>query len=157
MLNFVNTASPLLSEIIKLRNTHKDEKKYYERAKELEQSLKDVMSSPSKHQGIKYIQYIFLDNEKKLYQWVHNNKVPADNNKAERELRPTVIARKVSFGSQSELGAKTRGTIMTVLHTAKKRLHDTSIADWLKNTLDAISRNPSINVVDLFPKKEISP
>ena len=35
----------------------------------------------------------------------------ADNNAAERGLRPMVIARKVSFGSQSERGLKRRRRI----------------------------------------------
>jgi len=48
--------------------------------------------------------------------------VPADNNRAERELRPLVIARKVSFGSQSDAGAQTREILMTVLHTLKKNV-----------------------------------
>ncbi|MBI3941357.1 MAG: transposase, partial [Acidobacteria bacterium] len=39
------------------------------------------------------------------------------DNRCERELRPTVIARKVSFGSQSEAGAKTREIMMSLLHT----------------------------------------
>jgi hypothetical protein len=43
--------------------------------------------------------------------------VPAHNNRAERELRPPVIARKTSLGSQSDAGAKTREIIMTLVHT----------------------------------------
>jgi hypothetical protein len=59
-----------------------------------------------------------------LYHWVENRAVPADNNRAERELRPTVIARKVSFGSQSDAGAKTREVLMSVVHTLAKRVGD---------------------------------
>jgi hypothetical protein len=54
--------------------------------------------------------------------------VPADNNRAERELRPLVIARKVSFGSQSEAGAHTREALMSVLHTLRKRTDDLTAA-----------------------------
>ena len=38
---------------------------------------------------------------------------PPDNNRPERELRPLVIARKISFGSQSAAGACTREVLMT--------------------------------------------
>ena len=38
--------------------------------------------------------------------------------------RPTVIARKVSDGSQAEEGAKTREVLMSVLQTLKKRVAD---------------------------------
>ena len=42
-----------------------------------------------------------------LAEGVEDRRVPCENNRAERELRPTVIARKVLHGSQSEEGAKT--------------------------------------------------
>ena len=37
---------------------------------------------------------------------------------------PTVIARKVSHGSQAEEGAKTREVLMSVMQTLKKRVAD---------------------------------
>ena len=78
--------------------------------------------------------------------------VPADNNLAERELRSVVIARKVSFGSQSINGAKTRGILMTVLLTAQKRLKDRPVEEWFKDTLDKIALNPDIKINSLLPK-----
>ena len=57
-----------------------------------------------------------------------------------------VIARKVSFGSQSDAGAKIGSSIMTLLHTAKKRLKDKSIEQWLADTLNTISKNPEIEI-----------
>ncbi|HPN31934.1 MAG TPA: transposase [bacterium] len=80
------------------------------------------MESPSKHLGIKNIQTIFKENEHRLYHRAKDRDVPADNNKSEREIRPSVIARKVNFGSQSAAGAKARSTIMTFLETVNKRL-----------------------------------
>jgi hypothetical protein len=47
---------------------------------------------------------------------------------AERELRPLVIARKVSFGSQSEASVATRETLMTVVHTLRKIVPDVTDA-----------------------------
>ena len=71
----------------------------------------------------------------------HN--VPADNNLAERQLRPLVIARKISFGSQSEAGAATRETLMTVLHTLRKRAPD--VTDALKSVLDKLAEQPNLD------------
>ena len=68
-----------------------------------------------------------LQKKHRLYHWVLDRRVPAENNYVERELRPTVIARKVSFGSQSENGATTRSVLMTILHTAAKRLKNQSL------------------------------
>jgi transposase len=50
--------------------------------------------------------------------------VPADNNRAEREVRPAVLMRKASYGNQSERGADTRAILMTVYRTLKRRGHD---------------------------------
>jgi transposase len=47
--------------------------------------------------------------------------VPADNNQAEREIRPAVLMRKTSYGNQSERGAETRAVLMTVYRTLKRR------------------------------------
>lgn len=82
--------------------------------------------------GIRNIQDIFHKNEKRLYHWASDRRVPADNNRAERDLRSTLSARKVSFGSQSLAGAKAHSILMTILHTARKRLPNGSIEE-LKN------------------------
>jgi hypothetical protein len=50
--------------------------------------------------------------------------VPADNNQAEREIRPAVLKRKASYGNRSERGADTRAMLMTVFRTLKRRGHD---------------------------------
>jgi transposase len=79
---------------------------------------------PGTHLGIHRIQEIFRAHADRLYHWADDRRVPAENNLAERDLRPTVIARKVSFGSQSDAGAHTRGILMSVLHTLKTRQMD---------------------------------
>ncbi len=66
-------------------------------------------------------------------------------------MRPTVIARKVSFGSQSEKGAQTRSILMTILHTAQKRSRDQTLADWLKGALDKLASNPDLDPYALLP------
>ena len=83
---------------------------------------------------------IFGDNAHRLYHWVENRAVPADNNRAERELRPTVIARKVSFGSQSDAGAKTREALMSEVHTLAKRVADREVHF---NLLTAVTPRPA--------------
>ena len=72
--------------------------------------------------------------------------MPADNNRAERELRPLAIARKVSFGSQSEAGARTREVLMSVLHTLRKRTEDVRAA--FQRALDRMAEDPVS--VDLY-------
>ena len=57
----------------------------------------------------------------------------------------------VSFGSQSERGADTRSILMTILHTAEKRLKDQTMEEWFKNALDKLVLNPNINPYSLLP------
>jgi transposase len=56
-----------------------------------------------------------------LLTFVEFEGVPSSNNHAEREVRPAVLMRKASYGNQSERGAATRGILMSVLRTLKKR------------------------------------
>ena len=55
--------------------------------------------------AIRRVQNIFTENAARLYRWTENRELPPENNLAEGDLRPTVIARKVSFGSQSDGGS----------------------------------------------------
>lgn len=75
--------------------------------------------------------------KKYMYHWADAPHIPSDNNFAERALRPMVIARKISFGSQSEKGLQTREILMTILHTASARGHDA--VSYLKSLLDSTS------------------
>lgn len=56
-----------------------------------------------------------------LLTFVECEGVPASNNQAEREVRPAVLMRKASYGNQSDHGARTRGVLMTVFRTLKRR------------------------------------
>jgi transposase len=91
------------------------------RAANTKSEIVKAMNAEANHAGIQKIQNIFRDNPDKLYHWAKDRNVPAENNLAERELRPIVIARKISFGSHSDAGARTREIIMTVLVTLKKK------------------------------------
>jgi hypothetical protein len=55
--------------------------------------------------------------------------IPADNNKAEQELRKLVIKRKKSFGVKTMKGART----MEVLHSVCQSLYNRDKANLLKN------------------------
>ncbi len=147
---FVDRFAPLLARAMKLRSLPIPDEEYYGRAEEIKQDILQIVAAPANHMGIRNIQEIFRENESSLYQWVKDRRVPADNNAAERGLRPTVIARKVSFGSQSDAGAKMRGVWMSVIHTIKNQGFDP--ATHLKNVLDALTRNPRGDPFELlFP------
>ena len=152
---FVSTVAPLLAMAMGLRSQAISDDEFYKKIAGVETELKSAMQSPAQHLAIRRIQEIFTDNSKRLYHWARDRSIPADNNLAERDLRPTVIARKTSFGSQSETGAKTRGTLMTVFHTLKKRgSHPAAV---FKTALDELARDPTKDPFQLLFSAPLPP
>ena len=141
---FVQAFAPLLAEAMNLRALPISDKEFYQRATKTKEEIIKMMNSEANHFGIQNIQNIFRENQHRLYHWADNRDVPADNNFAERELRPLVMARKVSFCSHSEGGAKTREILMTVLKTLKLRTTDDAKTAFI-NALNRIAENPMMD------------
>lgn len=149
---FVSCLAPLLAEAMHLQSQPISDLRYYQQAKRVHKKILQWIHAPAQHPGIQNYQDIFRLNEKRMYHWVSDRRVPAHNNRAERELRPTVIARKISFGSQSLQGAQTRSVLMSIIHTAAKRLNSNqSLEEWFGKTLQAFALNPSIDPYSLLP------
>jgi len=138
---FVSSVAPLLALAMGLRHQPISDDQFSQQAIKVKTEIKALMESPARHMAIRRVQDIFTENEGRLYHWAEKRNVPAENNLAERDLRPTVIARKVSLGSQSDGGAYSRGVLMTVMHTLKKRGVD--VAACLKYTLDQLAKDIS--------------
>ena len=149
---FVSEFATLLTKAMKLRNEDISDDVYYHQSAELHAKIMTCARAPSQHEAISTYQSIFIDHEKRLFHWVKNRRIPPDNNRAESELRPIVIARKVSFGSQSVKGTYTRSVLMSVLHSVAKRIEHQSIKHWLANTLDALALDSSLDLASLIPK-----
>ena len=153
---FTADLKPLLKEVVSLRNDKKDLAEYLARAKILQKKIMDICNATAKDPAVQHLQNIFREHHDKVFQWVRSPEIPADNNYAERELRPTVIARKISFGSHSEQGLKTREILMTVLHTAKCYGWDNP-AKFLEKALDTLADNPDADVYELMKQKNTFP
>jgi hypothetical protein len=123
---FVSVFAPLLSAAMQLRGQGLESTEFRLQARQLKERIIHWGDQAAHHPGIQRIQNIFRDHPERLFHWAEDPQVPAENNFAERELRPLVIARKISFGSQSEKGARTREVLMSVLHTLRKRGADTT-------------------------------
>jgi hypothetical protein len=67
-----------------------------------------------------------LRHEDELFQFVLVDGLSADNNQAERSIRPLVIIRKISGGSRSDAGTKTRMALASLFET------------WLARGLNAL-------------------
>ena len=153
---FVQCAAPLLAEAMNLRSLPISNHEFYRRAKKTKEEIIKIMNSHANHFGIQKIQNIFRENSHRLYHWANKRDVPADNNFAERELRPLVMARKVSFGSHSHAGAKTREILMTVLKTLKLRTKN-DFRTAFTHFLNQLAENDDIDVYKcLFENQPIS-
>ena len=62
-----------------------------------------------------------LRHQDELFVFVLDPAVPADNNLAERSLRPWVIARKISGGTRSPVGSQTRMALSSLFQTWQAR------------------------------------
>jgi len=144
--SFVETLAPQLANAISLSASGGldiTDRQFKRQAAKIKNEILNIVNRQAKHPAIQKIQDIFREKADRLYHWADDRNVPADNNLAERELRPLVIARKISFGSQSDTGAKTREILMTVLHTLKKRTTDVTSA--FKSALDRLAEQGDID------------
>jgi transposase len=147
---FVAVVAPQLALAMGLRGERISDDEFYHRAAALREQIKATMAQPAHHEGIRSIQDIFRQNEHRLYHWADNRAVPADNNLAERDLRPSVIARKVSFGSVTHAGARMRSTWATVTASLHKRGED--VVGRIKEALDLLAINANADPFEvLFP------
>lgn len=147
---FASLLAPLLAAAMQLRGQGLELPEFRRQAGQLKERIIDWSENVAQHPGVQRIQNIFREQSGRLYHWADHPQVPAENNFAERELRPLVIARKISFGSQSEKGARTREVLMSVLHTLRKRGGDPTAR--FARALDALAAQDSLNPYEaLFP------
>ena len=149
---FCRVLGRLLARAMGLRKRKISDRRYYQAAELIGRRIAATCAAEARHAGIQALQDIFRQNPHRLYHWVRDRRVPPENNYSERSLRPLVIARKLSFGSQSARGSKTRETIMSVLHSLAKQGHDP--AARLTEALDALARDPNLDIAKfLFPTR----
>jgi transposase len=75
----------------------------------------------SKHHPCQALAKRLLRHEDELFQFVLVDGLSADNNLAERSIRPLVVIRKISGGSRSEEGTKTRMALTSLFETWQAR------------------------------------
>ena len=151
-LKFVPTFIDLLIQAMTLRNRAKNDCEYYDEARRLKIEIMKMANSQARDPALQEFQCVFRENEDKLFQWVDNRDVPAENNLSERGVRKTVIARKTCFGSQGDQGLSDREVVQSVVMTTYLRYAD-PVAK-LTEALDAYAADQSANIADLlFPVK----
>jgi len=121
---FVRTVAPPLALAMGRRTPPISPPEVTRQAAAVKAPLLATMAAPAQPLGRRRLQESFRAHGDRRYHGAEERRIPADNNLAARDRRPTVMARTVSFGSQSDAGAQTRGVLMSVLHTLKTRQMD---------------------------------
>lgn len=145
-----------LSAAMKLRRRRISDSRYYEMAAGIKAILIAITESPARHPGVQDLQNVFRQNPHRLYHWAADRRVPAENNYSERGLRPWVIARHLSFGTQSAQGSWRRTVLMSVLHSLEKQGDDP--VQKLCEALALKRADPQMNIATfLFPPLATEP
>ena len=90
-----------------------------------------------------------LNHREGLCVFVDNPQVPMDNNAGERAIRGPAIGRRLSFGSNSEDGAKFTATMYSVIGTLS--MNGIDVLRWLEAWLNACAENGGKPPDDLSP------
>ena len=152
---FHGALRPLLAESMRLcANAAVSDGDYYGRAREIKEKIRDIVFAEARNPGVQGYQDIWREKWDSLFEWADDRRIKCDNNAAERAIRPTVIARKISLGSQGRNGARNREIITSVLMTVRIRGGDP--CQWLVNLLDALARNPSHDVAAALPMPDMA-
>lgn len=151
--NYTEMMKLHLTDAMQLRQRGLGEAEYQRQAQQIKKQILQLSQRQARHLAIRKWQDFFVEKERRLYQWCVSSEIPAENNYAEREIRKTVIARKMSYGSQSESGAKTREIWTSILQTLKKR--EANPRDKLVSVLNELSRNENVDISgELFGSPE---
>ena len=79
--------------------------------------LVEVLLWPLKHKDTRRLRRRIIKHNQELFVFLDNPAVDPTNNRAERQLRPMVIMRKVTFGNRSTSGALNQAVTMSVIQT----------------------------------------
>ncbi len=135
-----------LTDAMQLRKRGLTETEYQAAAATIKEQILELSDRQARHPAIRKWQDFFVEKAARLYQWCQSASIPAENNYAEREIRKVVIARKMSYGSQSSEGAKTRETWTSILQTLKKR--EENPRDKLVKALNNLSQTKDLDITE---------
>lgn len=116
----------LIRDSIRLSKRRREltEKSFASRRRRLETRLRALLEQPWKERHSRRLVKRLRRHAGELFTFLDHPEVPHDNNHAERQIRPAVIARKNSYANASEEGAETQAVLMSVFRTLKQRGHN---------------------------------
>ena len=81
-------------------------------------ALSKFVTYQTENKTIKTLQKRIIKYNNELLTFMEYPEIEPTNNRAERQLRPEVIMRKITFGNRSDIGAKNHSIVMSILQTS---------------------------------------
>jgi transposase len=136
--------------VLKKHKTELAEALYRQRGRRLEERLKELATGRYDDEHSRRVANRLKRHANELTPFLWDDAVAADNNLAERGLRPAVILRKITGGSRSVRGAKATATLMSITRTLRQR--DLPLLETFKDILMASWANkPFEDILDKAP------
>jgi hypothetical protein len=150
---FVPQMAEQLRAAMKLRSRGLPPEDFAREAEAIKSRIVELAARSAKDPALQNFQNIFREHADRMYHWARGPDVPAENNRAERGVRGLVIARKTSFGGQSEDALWVREVNQSVMETLALRYADP--AGKLAKVLDIYAETGKKSDVRefLFPKR----
>jgi len=127
--------SVFASHLTRLYYWAKSERNHGAKTREFAQKrLHELLSQQYANQDCKRLVKRLLRHEKEMFTFCAYRGLEDDNNHAEQGIRPAVVIRKTTFGSQSQQGAQDTATLMSFFQTA--RLQDENFIEYVQNLLN---------------------
>jgi uncharacterized coiled-coil protein SlyX/transposase-like protein len=117
---FCHELKTVLKQLIDVRNRHREGAGVLgdlAKAKDWAIPKADLLSSPIEHEDTQRLRNRIIRHNQELFIFLDNPSVEPTNNRAERQLRPMVIMRKLTFGNRSDLGASNQAVMMSIVET----------------------------------------
>ena len=149
---FVPPMAEQLRAAMKLRSRGLPSGDFAREAEAVRSRIVELANRSAKDPELQNAQNIFREHADRMYHWARGPDIPAENNRAERGVRGLVIARKTSFGGQSEGALRVREVNQSVMETLALRCEDP--AAKLAQALDVYASTGKKSAVRdfLFPR-----
>ena len=120
---FAKKLTRLLRDAIRLKQKQSDfsQSRLERRFKRLNHRLEELAKADYHDSDCQRLAKRLAKHSDSLFAFLSHMQVAADNNRAERAIRPAVVTRKISGGSRSPKGSEALGIITSVIQTCKQQ------------------------------------
>lgn len=118
---FCRKLKGIFKGLIEVWKEVREDKRGFDELKEAKEGaitgLIELVSEPFGNEDIARIQKRIIKHHEELLVFLDDPEIEPTNNRAERQLRPSVIMRKITFGNRSEVGAHNHSVIMSIVQS----------------------------------------